>query len=132
MADNTEIILAEGIRDNLIKVEKDIRNLKDKLPILNEQRRVLLSILDSAIEATISSDNDNRQLQAPTNAIINFVTKYPGATTAKIANDLKDLIDSQSPNKKQIIYTVLSQLRKSGKIRMDDDKRHHIATDVRI
>ena len=131
MTDSKEVILAEGVRERLNELGRDIQNLKDEIPILELERRVLLGLLDHAKVVTIASNNgQDEQLQGPTKAVLNFVANHPGAVTNRIAHELQDRIKSDSPNRKQIIYTVLSQLRQAGKVYRDKDSRHFIQSSV--
>ena len=127
MTDSKEVIFAEGVRHRLNELDGAIHDLKSEIPILELERRVLLVLLDDATVVSIASDNGQaEQLQGPSEAVLSFVEAFPGATTGRIAHELKDRIKSDSPNRRQIIYTVLSQLRGKGRLTADGDGRHYI------
>lgn len=127
MANSKEVILADGVRERLTDLERKIQFLKSELPILEVHRKVLLSLLDSTTLLQVASDNGQaEQIHGPTQAVLSFVKAFPGVTTGRIAHELENRIKSESPNRKQIIYTVLSQLRQQGRLQANEDGRHYI------
>lgn len=130
MTDSKEVILAEGVREDLDEIDREIQVIKNRLPFLEVQRRVLLRLLDSARVVAIASDNSHtEQLQGPTGAVLAFVARHPGVTTGRIAHELENRIESESSNRKQVIYTIISQLRRADRLRVDEDGRHYIYDD---
>ena len=126
----TKIIYADTLQGRLDEIERQLPELQAQYKDLHAEAEFLRHVLRQAVEANDEDSATNGQYRLrPTEAILAYVRDHPGTTKRDIVRDLAGQIQSQSTNRKRLLYSMIMYLQdkkqaltvtRAGRIRLAD------------
>lgn len=113
-----------GIDQNLKDLRSDLDRIQKEISTLESHRALIATLLKDAVPA--SGKNGQDKPKSTTDVLINHIRLNPGQTTRKIVDCLENDIQSKSSDKRQMLYTMVSNLRRRGMVRKDGDGGHFV------
>ncbi len=112
----------DELRSEIGALQCELQNELEERQFISALLRELLQI---GAEAGILTEGNGVKIppkKKASAAVLDYLRMHPsGATSSRIADDLKDLVDTQSDNKRSIIFSAVFNLKKNAKIVFDED-----------
>ena len=127
MPEPKQIIYADNVRKRLLDIQSEIKTMEERLPRLKSEHELLSGLLQTAVVIDFDDDTvPNAEALGPSDAVKQLLSKSPGLKTSEIVEILEDRIQTQSDQKRQLLYTIISHLRNRNHIFRDDEGRHFL------
>lgn len=134
------VIPVSAVDELLAKVAADLGKLSQQVRDLELERSMLLRLKQSAVSPGVvehhngnggnpTSEEDGSEVRLPTAQAIYYVIRHnPGLVPAEVVNRAEPIIDTVSADKRRLLYSAISNMKRKMRFRVDSHGGLHLKT----